>query len=578
MELLKPFRKNFKLTLLTIAILISFKGQSQNISWLRQGLHTQATDNSLSTGVATDSLGNIYMVGYFKSSISFGTTTLVSAGNYDIFVAKYDAMGTFQWAKRAGGTADDQAFGIAVSGNSVYITGYIQRTANFNTPSVTGSNEIVGIGGEDIFVAKYDILGTFQWAKRAGGISTDIGYAVSATSSSVYISGTFLIAADFNSPSATGINEVKSAAFNDAFVAKYDASGNFQWVRRGGGTGSDLSYGVSAVGNAVYITGFFGSTANFNNPSVTGSNEIKSTNDLTTDIYIAKYDDAGIFKWAKRAGGNRNDLGYGIVASDNAVYITGDIQVQADFNTPSDSTRNVITTAGGSQDMFVAKYDNNGIFQWAKRAGSDTLDRSIGIALTGNAVYISGYFNKTANFNSPSATGNNEIVSAGLEDIFIAKYDNLGTFKWAKRAGGVASDISASIAVSAKSKLVFTCGVFSGIANFNTPSASGSNELNSTVNLGSAYLAAYSDILLSTHAPLSLNTKTSIRPTITEGVVTVTNQEARIDRISVFNPFGQLILSSISNNQIDLTDLPAGIYLVQVQAGNDLTVKKVFKK
>ena len=253
---------------------------------------TSATigDNSQARSMAVDASGNTYITGYFSGSVAFGSTTLVSAGGQDIFLAKYDNTGSFQWAKRAGGTSGDVAYGVVVSGSDVYITGTCANlTANFNTPSATGSNEITS-AGQDIFLAKYNSSGIFQWAKRAGGTSNDVAYGVVVSGSDVYITGYFQGTANFNTPSATGSNEITSAGSLDIFLAKYDNTGSFQWAKRAGavGTSNDAAYGVAVSGSDVYITGGFRGTANFNTPSATGSNELTTVGTFG-DVFLARY-------------------------------------------------------------------------------------------------------------------------------------------------------------------------------------------------------------------------------------------------------------------------------------------------
>src|SRR5205814_4872891 len=56
--------------------------------------------NDVGEAIATDKAGNVYVVGRFEQpTATFGGTTLTSAGKYDAFVAKYQADGTFLWAK-----------------------------------------------------------------------------------------------------------------------------------------------------------------------------------------------------------------------------------------------------------------------------------------------------------------------------------------------------------------------------------------------------------------------------------------------------------------------------------------------
>ncbi len=112
-------------------------------------------------GIAADRSGNSYITGAFAGSATLGPgesneTTLTSAGDFDIFVAKYDASGDLVWAKRIGGTGVfDVGRGIAVdgSGNS-YVTGSFEDSATFG-PGKTNETTLTSAGDLDILVAKY---------------------------------------------------------------------------------------------------------------------------------------------------------------------------------------------------------------------------------------------------------------------------------------------------------------------------------------------------------------------------------------------------------------------------------------
>ena len=105
------------------------------------------------------------------------------------------------------------------------------------------------------------------------------------------------------------------------------------------------------------------------------------------------------------------------------MYVTGSFSGTANFNTPSDPASNTLISAG-SADIFVAKYDANGAVQWLKRAGGTTVDVGNGIAVDANGVYVTGYFSGTANFNTPSAPGSNELTSVGGVHYFLARFSN----------------------------------------------------------------------------------------------------------------------------------------------------------
>ncbi|MBI3656974.1 MAG: SBBP repeat-containing protein [Acidobacteria bacterium] len=69
---------------------------------------------------------------------SFIYTLTCSSGREDIFLAKYDAAGNVLWARRAGGSDDDLANGVAVDGSgNAYVTGFFDGTATFGTTTLT---------------------------------------------------------------------------------------------------------------------------------------------------------------------------------------------------------------------------------------------------------------------------------------------------------------------------------------------------------------------------------------------------------------------------------------------------------
>lgn len=372
-------------------IFIAKYDASGNVLWAKQA---GGQDIDASKNIAVDNSGNSYITGEFQGSATFGSITLNSSGNYDAFIAKFDASGDVLWAKQSGGAGLEVGRGIAVdsSGNS-YITGYFDGSATFDSTTLTSS------GSYDVFIAKYDATGNFQWAEGAGSSGEDFGRNVAIDGSgNSYITGTFRGLASF------GSTMVSSSGIEDIFIAKYDASGNVLWAKKAGGTNKDAASGIDVDDNGnSYITGEFQGNATF------GSTMLTSTSFLP-DIFIAKYDESGNVLWAKSAGGSNSDYGRNIeVDGSGKSFITGEFEGSASFGSTS------LTTSGGV-DIFIARYDDAGNALWATRAGGNLEDRAAGIALDGiGNTYISGYFIGEASF------GNTTITSSGASDIYIAK-------------------------------------------------------------------------------------------------------------------------------------------------------------
>jgi len=423
----------------------------------------------LPSDVATDNSGNIYATGRFEGTVTIGELSLTSAGGTDIFVAKFNRFGSVQWLRRGGGSnfVDEEGKSIAVDGSgNVYVTGYFNSMANFNTPSATGKNELVSAGANDIFVAKYNTSGALQWLVRGGGTSGDDGKGITVDGSgNVYVTGYFNIMANFNTPSVTGSNELISAGDIDIFVAKYNTSGAIQWLRRGGGTGTDEGNGIGVDGNGnVYVVGFFSGTANFNNPSASGSFELTSAGDW--DVFVVKFSSLGTRQWVRRGGGTGFDEGKDITVDSNGdFYITGFFVLTANFNTPWASGSNELISAGSS-DIFVIKYNTSGGLLWRQRGGGTQNDFGEAIVRRGiTNVFVTGYYNGTINFNTPSAVGTNEIQPIGLFDLFVAEYSSAGVLLGLQRGGGQSDDVGTSVAIGAFGAL-HVVGRFESLAQY----------------------------------------------------------------------------------------------------------------
>ncbi|MBK9256192.1 MAG: SBBP repeat-containing protein [Saprospiraceae bacterium] len=298
----------------------------------------------------------------------------------------------------------------------------------------------------------------FLWAKSMGGTSSDIGIGIAVDGSgNVYTAGSFQGTADFD-PGA-GTANLTSAGFQDIFVSKLDANGNFLWAKSMGGTSSDIGIGIAVDGSGnVYTTGYFNGTIDFD----PGAGMVNLSSAGNGDIFVSKLDANGNFLWAKSMGGTGEDIGRGIAVDGSGnVYTTGNFAGTVDFD-PGAGTANLISA--GSRDIFVSKLDANGNFLWAKSMGGTGDDYAIAIAMDGSGnVYTTGNFAGTVDFDPGAGTAN--LISAGSRDIFVSKLDANGNFLWAKSMGGTAEDNGSGIVVDGSGN-VYTMGNFQGTADF----------------------------------------------------------------------------------------------------------------
>ncbi len=372
----------------------------------------------------------------------------------------------FKWAVSGGGATYDEGVGITtdVNGN-VLITGMLESVANFSGTVLTAA------GQHDIVVAKYTADGTLLWVRKAGGLEGDKAYGiVTDAASNVYISGEYEATSSFGN----GIS-ITSSGGNDAFIAKYDSSGNIQWVSPIKGAGEERGYGLSLdqTGN-IYCTGFSSSgTTNF------GNNKTTTGNAGGEDIYLAKFNSSGLCQWAKRFGGSNADRGYQVLADNNGnLFINGVFSNTVNFGTGNQ-------TSAGKTDIYFAKASqSNGTVSWVKKYGSteDEVVYSLFKDAAGN-FYQSGSFKLTTNFGGISLT------SSWNSDGFVLKTDNNGNSIWAIKMGSGYADIARGVSADNNGN-VFVCGEFGGWVNFGGTNIQSAGDMDAFVACYDATTAA----------------------------------------------------------------------------------------
>ncbi|HYD19927.1 MAG TPA: SBBP repeat-containing protein [Flavipsychrobacter sp.] len=376
----------------------------------------------------------------------------------------YAQQPIFKWAGGLGGDQQDRGHAITVddSGN-VYTTGRFQDTADFDPGA--GTVNLITNNQDDVFVTKMDSSGNLIWAKQLGGPNYQTSYAVEVDAAgAVYITGEFDDTADFDP--GPGTYNLVSYGGRDIFICKLSAAGNFVWANQIGHSSSLNEESVAdlvldATAN-IYVTGYFYDNIDFD-PGV-GTNFI-NTIGTGTDQFILKLDSAGNFVYVKQFGGTGTALveSIAIDAAGN-LYCTGVFSNTIDFD-PGVGVSNLSAPMG--VQIYAFKLSAAGTLAWAKQFGEPVggnIQGGTGIAVdaAGN-VYITGLFDGPGDYDP--GPGTFTLTPAGLDDVFIAKFDPAGNFTWAKRIGSTGHDVGRSIDVDASGN-VYVTGVVTDTVDF----------------------------------------------------------------------------------------------------------------
>ncbi|MFH0894835.1 MAG: SBBP repeat-containing protein [Bacteroidota bacterium] len=555
-----------------ILILIAFIGtiaNAQNYEWAKS-INSGGNSNCL----AIDASGNCYISGMFSSTVDFdpgpGIANLTSMGggayDYDIFIAEYDANGNYLWAKGIGGTGTDGSNCITVdaSGN-LYITGLFWGTVDFDPG--TGIANLTSIGTQDIYFAKYDVNGNYIWARNIGsytGGENCFSIALGNTGN-CYITGIFQDSTDFD-PGPGTVYLTTAVGNINMYFAKYDSNGNYLWVKQICSATNDYSYDIAVDGSGnSFITGTFKNTVDFDPGSGT-ANLIAVGND---DIFFAKYDANGNYLWAKSIGYYSVDEGHSIAVDGTGnCYIAGIFDGYPDFD-PGSGTAHL--QASGSEDVFFAKYDANGNYLLAKGIGNSHPEGVSNIVIDGSGnSYITGHFEGTVDFDPGIGIVN--LSSAGLWDIYFAKYDGNGNYVWAHNLGSTGNDISNRIAIDNSGNCYLT-GQFIDTVDFD-PGPGTANLSSTSVNL---YYAKYSQ----TTGIGENNVQPSINifpnPT-TDNLSIETTEKVIIDILNIEGQIIKTINTTDKQTTIDVSNLSSGVYIVKAKTERGVAVKKFIKE
>ncbi len=378
------------------------------------------------------------------------------------------------WAANISSANDEEATGVAVSAcGNVYVVGYYTQQTTFNNFSSPPSSS-----GSPVGVSPY------------GTISIPIGTAPT--------------------------NEF-------TYVVKYDVNGVVQWVAHMGistGTGRTKGKAIAIDANEnVYVTGNTENTSTtnmsiYNFAGVSGGtinytlyDTLPFTTNSSENAILVKYDTNGQAQWATtlESTSTLNDRGLAIaVDSASNVYLAGyfsqggtsGLTINTVQNQPtapiSIAPYGVLANSTGGQAAFVAKYNTNGVTQWATSIttsdGAATVQgKGVAVDSAGN-VYVIGQYRRqpVANFTvffnsfqSQAPTINVQLYgtidsnSSGLGDIFIVKYNTSGAIQWVTNMTGNSDDVGNAIAVDSSGD-VYVTGMFQSTITLNTFGSQGS--------------------------------------------------------------------------------------------------------
>ena len=353
-------------------------------------------------GIEATPTGEVYVTGWMFGSIGFGSTTL-NAANVDVFIAKLDQMGNWQWANvfstNSSGSSTAAAMGLLPSGD-VVLGGYHTDWTDFG-----GSISLNGSGGE-VYLAKFDsVTGSIDWAVNGGGIGFQAAYDVEVTSSGdIYLLGHTTTSTSFGSKSYSPSGNA------DLFVAKYNSQGTVNAIYGIGGSGTDdtIGFGLASFGSDLYIAGYLTGSV------TTQAGQVQVSQGMN-DSLLLKMDSSGNFVWGLAGGGSADDqFGAITVLSTGVVVLGGSYENSVTYGGKS-------VTSNGAIDSWIMGVSSSGSVKWIDSIGGSSNDYTFGVARNSSDIIA-----HAGGFAQTLTVGSDSITSAGGLDVYIRAFDPAG--------------------------------------------------------------------------------------------------------------------------------------------------------
>jgi len=349
--------------------------------------------------------------------------TLITNSYYNTFIAEFETDGSL--IKKLNYQNNFEIVKIKYIDQNIIFCGNFESEIEFESEQPSNFNTIYSAGNSDLFIACLDSNFNFLWGKRAGGAYIDELYDMDVYNDEIYVTGSFVNTMNFNSPSSNNSNVLSAYGYGDIFVAKYDKYGNPHWFKRGGSSddynSSESGNGIFVNKHGVYIVGAGFIFSHFNGPEDTNFT-INPFESFYPEYlsFIAHYSHSGTIKWVKEL--KNGIIFYAPIIHGTDYYIVVNENFKNIFTDYSSYYENSLNFyARGSFDQLLRLFDYNGNFITGAAFGCTPIETVYDILISNNQIYVAGSFSELLYFND-GQTAVSQIVSRGLEDIFIARY------------------------------------------------------------------------------------------------------------------------------------------------------------
>jgi len=305
---------------------------------------------------------NGYIVAGFSDS-NDGDVSWVYSGD-DFWIVKLDVSGNLLWQKSLGGSDDEEAYSVQLTGDG----GYVMAGASESKDGDVTNNH----GSYDYWIVKLDANGDISWQKSLGGNNDDEAFSIVQLPDGYVAAGW---------TSSNDGNVTNNHGNKDFWIVKLDLNGMLVWQKSIGGNNDDEARSIAKTNDGGFIV--IGDTYSDDGDVAVHNNEIG---------WVIKISSNGELLWQKFLDAGLSE-GEVTITSQKEILITGTGDGEA----------------SGNQDYFVAKLDESGNLKWLDFYSGGDADHAHSISETTDGCVVLGESNS-------DAQGSN-----GANDFYVVK-------------------------------------------------------------------------------------------------------------------------------------------------------------
>jgi hypothetical protein len=496
------------------------------------------TQDDTGYGITATADGGFFFAGCAGSSdgdILFGPQEEQHGGTCDFWGAKTDASGNLQFKVHLGGTGTDVARTPLQTTDGNYLIG---GSTGSNDVDVTGNH-----GDLDFWLTKVTAAGGVIWKKCYGGTGyDDFGAVVNDDDNGLAMCGGTLS----NNGDVSG-----NHGSSDFWLVKTDADGNILWQKCFGGSGYEKAFDIKRCADGGFILAGF---------TESNDGDVSGNHSTDYDGWVIKTDASGNLQWQRCLGGSSQDGFFKIVQLSNSNFVMAGYAFSANGD---------IDVNRGKDDAWLVSLDPDGNLLWSRTYGGDSSDEfySVKEDLLGKLL-VAG-FSKSFDGDVGSNYGD--------KDYWVLRLDTNGDILWDTTYGGTYADVCYDIALSSDGTAALT-----GYTTSNDYDVSGNHgaidpyeakkdywvvKLESVVGIATEETDAVSltPSLATRHVQISWNG----RPETGSEIIIRNISGVAVKRITA---------SGKSSISIEVSNLPQGIYFVEIRAEKKRLIGKFIKQ